>query len=74
MEASQDAGPRVGTQAFCRGRKPAAVVTEQDMGPDVKNENESPLRLFDLQKSGHTKALCPRKLGPSQGQNLTLRV
>ena len=35
-----------------KGQKPAAAVTEQDMGPDVKSENESPLRLFGLQKSG----------------------
>lgn len=47
-----------------KGLKWAAVVTEQDMGPQVEAENESALRLFGLQKTGHIKALYPREQGP----------
>lgn len=52
----------------------AAVTIKQDMGPEVEGENESPLRLFGLQKTGSIRALCSREAVTSHSQNLTLRV
>lgn len=49
-------------------------MIKQDMGLEVEGENESPLRLFGLQKTGYIRALCSGEPVTSHGQNFPLRV
>ena len=49
-------------------------MKKQDVGLEVDGENESPLRMFGLQKTGYIRALCSRQPVTSHGQNFTLRV